>query len=94
MAETLSHGIRPWSSTDRSRRGLVIRYKAGAAYDEHVAAWQAKEDNGEHALPEWMHRTERAHTGMSFGTRWKPETLGAASAATLALIGAQAKPRL
>ena len=87
MAELLAHGIRPWSSTDRSRRAMAIRFKTGAAYAEHMAAWQAKDDGGAAALPDWMLRPERLHGGMSFGTRWEAATLRAASAATLALIG-------
>jgi hypothetical protein len=94
MAETLTHGIRPWISTERPRRALAIRYKTGAAYDEHVAAWQAKEVGGAGALPDWMTRPERLHSGMSFGMRWDAGTLRAASAATLAIIGDQTHPRL
>jgi hypothetical protein len=86
MAETLTHGIRPWRSTDRSRRAM--------AYDEHAAAWQAKEDRGVDALPDWMRRPERLHSGMSFGTGWDAATLHAASAATLAIIGGQKQARL
>lgn len=94
MAETLTHGIRPWSSNDRSRRAMTIRYKSGTAYAEHVAAWQAKEDGGNDALPDWMLRPERLHSGMSFGTRWDSAILRAASVTTQGIIGGQALARL
>lgn len=94
MAETLSHGIRPWSSLERPRRAMAIRYKAGTAYEEHIAAWQAKEERGDDALPGWMLRPERLHSGMSFGTRWDPAVLRAANAATLAIIGGRPPARL
>ena len=94
MAETLSHGIRPWSSLERPRRAMAIRYKAGAAYEEHIAAWQAKEEGGDDALPGWMLRPERLHSGMSFGTRWDPAVLRAAHAAPLAIIGGRPPARL
>ena len=68
---------------------MAIRYKAGTAYDEHMAAWKAKEDFGNDALPDWMVRLERQHSGMSFGTRWDSAALRAASAATLDIIGRQ-----
>ena len=89
MAETLTHGVLPWVPTDRARRALTLRYKTGAAYDEHVAAWQAKEAGGEHSFPPWMARPERQHSGMSFGTRWTDAALQAANPSTRALIGTE-----
>ena len=64
-----------------------------------MAAWRAKDIGGPEALPDWMMRPEREHSGMSFGVRWDPATVRAASAATLAILAdctqqQQQQPRL